>query len=168
MTDRQVTLREFIARWRAGFGGGMVPFDTAYFAARREGKSEADASQLGVAALLEAIVVNWEREQAGEPATPLDAEDMPVGEECSYCNRRRLAGWACSGCPHRARDPEVAAMPDERRLDVLMGRSGGVAAVVRDAVGADWPAKGHTASWAPDSIPAIEDAMSRRVPDADG
>lgn len=46
---------EAIKRWRDQFGGGMVPFDTAYFKALSAGATPADAQTAGVIAVFEAV-----------------------------------------------------------------------------------------------------------------
>jgi hypothetical protein len=53
--------REFLERWKNSFGGGMVPFDTAYFAKLREGASHVDATKAGAYALLDEFVLRFER-----------------------------------------------------------------------------------------------------------
>lgn len=50
-------LREYAIRWKESFGGGMIPFDTAYWRVRADDdKSIADAQLEGGHALLDAFV----------------------------------------------------------------------------------------------------------------
>lgn len=50
------TLAEFIEEYKKGFGGGMIPFDSAYNDAIRDGSSIIEAQRLGVHAVLDAIL----------------------------------------------------------------------------------------------------------------
>lgn len=61
--ERSVCVRDAVrlchetwAEWRAGIGGGMIPFDDIYFKALSIGKTPAEAQALGVDALLEAFL----------------------------------------------------------------------------------------------------------------
>jgi hypothetical protein len=58
-------LREFVARWKESFGGGMIPFDDVYFPARDRGDTPAEAQRQGVHALLDALVDAWEARDRG-------------------------------------------------------------------------------------------------------
>lgn len=51
-------LRERLAEYEKEFGGGMTPFDNAYFAARARGATDAEAQQEGCNALLK-YVMEW-------------------------------------------------------------------------------------------------------------
>lgn len=52
-----------------------------------------------------------EAEQVARGVSP-EIDDDDDEYECMYCVNRRKAGWACSGCPYRETDPEVAALPN--------------------------------------------------------
>lgn len=58
MTEPSQSIEErataFREAWSARFAGGMLPFDNAYVAAEREGKTIAQAQQAGADALLAA------------------------------------------------------------------------------------------------------------------
>lgn len=54
MTAEEV--RALRAAWRQQFGGGVVPFDVAYWKARGEGLTIAQAQAAGVNAVLDAFV----------------------------------------------------------------------------------------------------------------
>jgi O-methyltransferase involved in polyketide biosynthesis len=71
-------MREFLERYRRQFGGGMLPFDNAFFDALRNGKSTVEATQAGGHALLDAFVAQYEAEQRGEKVEWLDERGMPV------------------------------------------------------------------------------------------
>lgn len=45
-----------VGRWRARFGGGMLPFDEAYREARRRGRVIAEAQRDGVEAVLRDVL----------------------------------------------------------------------------------------------------------------
>lgn len=48
-----MSIDEAIEIWKTSFGGGMVPFDDAYFTALGEGATPAEAQRRGVYALLD-------------------------------------------------------------------------------------------------------------------
>lgn len=50
-------LDEIREEWRGRFGGGMVPFDDAYWQAKREGRTTAEAQMAGVYAVLNRYTV---------------------------------------------------------------------------------------------------------------
>lgn len=57
-TERQ----EILKQWKLEFAGGMLPFDNAYWAAKRRGATDAEANRMGVEAILRAALDVWDIE----------------------------------------------------------------------------------------------------------
>lgn len=55
-SNDEVELKQAAANFRKQFGGGMVPFDTAYQQARNEGFTIAESQMTGAVALIESFV----------------------------------------------------------------------------------------------------------------
>lgn len=74
-----ITLPEFLQSYKQSFGGGMIPFDTAYHKALNEGHTVAMAQTAGVHAILKAFVVQYEAAREGNLCgTWVDAEGIPT------------------------------------------------------------------------------------------
>lgn len=70
--------REFLAQFRGQFGGGLIPFDTAYLDSLAAGATPIDAIEQGCTALLEAFVAQYEAVEVGDSVEWVDERGIPV------------------------------------------------------------------------------------------